>query len=245
MSPLLGSRGVADDLQFLPCVDALQDLVDLSEHRVFEKILRAVAALEDREPLRMTIPASLTLKGRSVPGRRHSAHKRHVITSAPQALRRRRALRRPRRMTGARALSASFTDGPSGNTSRTSGAITMTLAPFANRAAVRPRTAFEKSTRSYRVAVGGCSAALRVASKRLSQTEPQVCPSRTCASRGGLEHLSCRTRHKPSSESSSRGRLSSKGRNDGRERHSHPEALQKVVLVPCKRDEPAKRRECG
>ena len=49
------------------------------------------------------------------------------------------------RRTGARARSASFTDTPVGNTSRTSGSITTTFAPCAYRADVAPRTAWEKS----------------------------------------------------------------------------------------------------
>src|SRR5678810_1259035 len=57
------------------------------------------------------------------------------------------ALRRLRRCrsTGARARSVSFTDAASGNTSRTLGSIATTFRPSAYRAAVAPRTPFEKS----------------------------------------------------------------------------------------------------
>jgi hypothetical protein len=43
-----GSGGVRDDLQFLASIDALQDVVDVSKHGVFDQILGTVSTLEDR-----------------------------------------------------------------------------------------------------------------------------------------------------------------------------------------------------
>src|SRR5712691_7524123 len=81
-------------------------------------------------------------------------------------------------MTGASARSASFTEAPSVNTSRTLGSTTTTLAPRAYRAAVEPRTAREKSYSGRNVsrsAAAFAPLALRFISPPLSSCRP---PSR-------------------------------------------------------------------
>src|SRR5438034_2342813 len=71
------SGGVNDNLEFLRCLDALQDLIDMSEHCVFDQILRAVSALEDREPLEDDDARLPDLE------RQISLHRRHLCSADP------------------------------------------------------------------------------------------------------------------------------------------------------------------
>ena len=49
---LIGSGSVGDNLELLRCINALQDLIDVRENRVFDQILGAVSALQNREPFK-------------------------------------------------------------------------------------------------------------------------------------------------------------------------------------------------